>query len=500
MTDLKTMLAGINSLSNSTNSALAALDKLTNRTPATQVSPWEGPLSSLPESGDELSEEDAELEKAISLGTVQGRAANLRPRGYQVDCIQQLLRDKRLIVADKAGLGKTLQATEAMQTPTLVSVPSYLLWQWYDHIAAEYPDLKVSLAYGSRVQREAALAKPADVYIINHDMLRPYDMKQSGRITGYIMPKGIKTFIIDEAHHMRGRDTQRTRGAKWVARSTEYLYLLTATPMYKDVCDIYSLLNLIDPRTFSSFYKFVDDYVITDGSTYGVHALKPRIAFKRDVYSKYVIERSYADVGEQLPRQITNSIAVRASPEFMAEYHKVRSTFVYNERDLNSLMEAMQVMRRMTSQPKLEAALEILQDDPQGIIYTWYRDTAEVLAHLLKCPFIHGGIDAKLRGTIAKECKLVVASMSSLSEGADLSHLNHVIFFEGDYVPSRIYQALSRVRRLRPGSEPVRVTYIYVRGTIDERVYNAAKQRNASIQSVMREELLGGLENAGNRV
>lgn len=500
MTTTADLLRGVGVISTDTKSQLARLAEIAGITlsvapSSTSATPTEVSSVGAAEFTEDELETITELIKPV-VTYAKGKAATLAPRPYQVDCIQRLLREKRLIVADKAGLGKTLEATEAMQLPVLIAVPSYLLWQWYDHVAKEYPKLTISMAYGSRAQRELALAKPADVYLVNLDMLRPYDMKESGKITGYVMPKGIKTFIADEAHHLRGRDTKRTQGARWMARQAEYVFLLTATPMYKDVTDIYSLLNLLDPREFNSFYRFVEDNVITDGSVYGVHALKAKRRFKQDVYPKYVLERSYSDVGEQLPRQITNSIAVRASPEFMAEYHAVRATFIYNEKDVNSLMEAMQIMRRMTSQPKLEAALEILQDDPQGIIYTWYRDTAEVLAGLLKCPFIHGGIDAKLRGTIAKECKLVVASMSSLSEGADLSHLNHVIFFEGDYVPSRIYQALSRVRRLRAGSEPVRVTYIYVAGTIDERVYNAAKQRNASIQSVMREELLGDMESA----
>lgn len=430
------------------------------------------------------------------------RCATLVPRQYQVECITRMREQKRIIIADKPGLGKTLEATEAMETPTLVACPSYLLWQWYDHCVKEYPHLTVSMAYGTRAQRELALKKPADIYIVNHDMLRPYDMKPSKRtgldtVSGFIMPRNIRTFIVDEAHHLRGRDTQRTKGARWVCKNAEYVFMLTATPFYKDLTDCYSLLNLLDPENFNSYYRFLDTYIIMDLNQWNPQALKAKRAFT-PVYEHYFIERSYADVGEQLPAQITNSIVVRPSAAFKAEYNKIKAEFVYNEKDITSLMEAMQILRRLTTQPKLEAALEILQDNPEGIIYTWYRDTAEVLAHLLKCPFIHGGIPAALRGSIAKDCKLIVASISSLSEGCDLSHLNHVIFFEGDYVPARLYQALSRVRRLREGSEPVRVTYIYVAGTIDERVYKAAKERNASIQSVMREELLGTMEAENN--
>src|SRR5690242_2397775 len=68
------------------------------------------------------------------------RARSLKPREYQIDGINFLKNNKRAILADAPGLGKTFQSCEAAVLPALVTCPLTLVQQWAEFIVDQYPD------------------------------------------------------------------------------------------------------------------------------------------------------------------------------------------------------------------------------------------------------------------------------------------------------------------------------------------------------------------------
>lgn len=434
--------------------------------------------------------------------TVAPPNVKLIPRPYQQEAIEYLSNKKRALLTDSPGLGKTICASKAAISPTLVSCPSYLLWQWFDHLTEQYPDDVVVLCEGTRSERQAALKRPAQWYVCNHDMMRAptskvinrYGMEVPGpRKLTFEFPN-FTTVIIDEAHHMRGRDSQRSKGAEIVCGRAERVYLLTATPIYKAPDDLYQLLRLLDVHAFTSYHSFVAEHCRVWQSPHGTKILGASNsgALKR-VIDRYALGRTYKDVGAQLPDVIKKVVAVRPDAEFTEKYKQVRDRYknvFRDDIDVLSLMEACHLMRRLTAVAKIKPMAELLEDEGEGIVFTKYTQSARALAEMLDIPCITGELTPQERKQVSKDCKLVVASIDSMSEGVDLSHLNHVLFYEGDHVPAKMYQALSRVRRMRVNPAPVRVTYLYVKGTIDEVVFNTMDRRNVTIQEVMRRALL----------
>lgn len=405
------------------------------------------------------------------------------PRKYQIEAIKRLKELERALLWDAPGMGKTVEASEAAvdRLPCLISCPNYLTEQWFQFLCEQYPEQKICIVEGTRIEREKALSQRYDWYILNHEMFRSYEM-----------PKWINTLIVDEAHHFRNREAKQSKALKVYARPIPQIFLLTATPLYKIPPDVWHLLSILAPEEYTGYWKFVEKHCRTYANNYGVKILGVRnsAALYQEMAS-HGIGRTYKEVELELPQLITRNVAVTPDAAFMKKYNEVRSRFRYNDKDVNSLMEAMHIMRRMTIEPKLAYALELIQDEAEGIIFTWYTDTARALAGLLEVPCIDGNVPATDRGKIVRENKLVVGTMAAMSEGVDASHINHALFFESDYVPARMYQALSRVRRHRESAAPVRCTYLYCRGTIDEIVLHAAQTRNATIKSVMKQALMG---------
>lgn len=425
-------------------------------------------------------------------GNVERR---LKPRRYQIEGIKRLVEKKRALLYDLAGLGKTLQAAEAAEVPCVIACPTYLTFQWYTFLRDQYPEMKTVLVEGPRIKREELLKQPFDWMIINTEMFAPRKSRTNDTYLEYQFPQ-VKTLIVDEAHHLRGRDAAQSKGAFRYAQECERVYLLTATPQYKGPDDLYMLMRIIDAKNFRSYHTFVSEFLRVGtggGFSTKIVGVKSHAAM-RDLLSFHGIGRTYEDVKIELPELIRNNIPIKATDEFMETYNRIKATFVYNEKDINSLMEAMHILRRITAQVKLERMLEILLEtgeEPEGIIFTYYTDTAKAISTLLDIPCITGAMDANERKETAQLHKLVVANIAAMSEGVDLSHVSNVVFFEETYVPGQIYQALSRVRRMRTNMAPVRASFVYVKDTLDEIVHEASNRRYADIKQIMRAALLG---------
>src|ERR1019366_4951565 len=150
-------------------------------------------------------------------------------RNYQFAGVNFLHEHKHAALWDEPGLGKTLQAIHAAVRPVLVSCPNYLVEQWKAEILTVHPNDSIVIAEGQRWDKAEAIACKAQWTIVNFEMLRTYDFPLNF----------YKTFVMDEAHHFRGHSAQQSKGVQALAKRTEYVYQLTATPMKHEADDFF---------------------------------------------------------------------------------------------------------------------------------------------------------------------------------------------------------------------------------------------------------------------
>ena len=384
------------------------------------------------------------------------------------------------MLTDAPGLGKTLMAANAAETPALVFCPTYLVEQWYDFLQEQFPGQSVAKAQGSRTERQAAINVWADWTICNTEMLRSYTFKH------------YSTIIVDEAHYLRNRNSQQAKAAFQLTKNTEYVYLLTATPIYREADDLYMLLHILDRQTFTSYYGFVREYCKAIETPWALKVVGVRNQQElKKTLSQYSLGRSYSDVAMQLPPIINNVVKLDWSLSQQAHYKEMRDFYRDNGVPLDSAGEVLQKLRQATLCPeKLTATTEIVESllpTEKVVIFTWYRMSAELLALKFDVQAITGDMEVTLRRGFAldKDNRITIATMASLSEGIDLSHARTVIFFEEDYTPGRMYQALSRVRRASPDTTPVRAYFLQVKGTVDEVVHKAVLRRTTNAREIL---------------
>lgn len=333
----------------------------------------------------------------------------------------------------------------------------------------------------------------------------------------YRMPPNLRSLVIDESHRLRGagdmgRGSQQFRGAYQIAtrhriqgslktrpaNEPGLVIELTATPIYRDVGDLYNQLRLIDPPRFTSRQRFLEQHALLDEDEWGTHVIGARPS-AADLITRYGIIHRYSDPDVQIdiPPLIPRTLRCTLSPSGQSSYKKVKDLFrnptTASAQLYTNSTSQLVALRSLTAKDPEKLALldELLVDCPPAVIFTFYREAARALSARYELPLSMGGQEnARERAeaiTAAKAGHSVVATVDSLQEGLDLSKLRAVIWYELDYLPGKLTQAKMRVQRFRPdGSpDPVLLYFIVARGSIDERVLKVATDRGATSDQIM---------------
>lgn len=438
-------------------------------------------------------------------------------RDYQIQGVEFLQKNKRAMLLDWPGLGKTAQAAFAAKPPTLIICPNYLVGQWKDWLTGEDEASlarnkgevisnvsgSVVAALGNRQERINALESGADWVICNVEMLNSYSHFDIAKDKDWI--KQFRTIVFDESHHLKSHTGQRAKLAVKFAKYAEYVFLLTATPVKREIDDFFMQFRIISPDVFTSYWRFVNMFCVTEQNYFGTQILgakRSMLPELQKIISTVSLGRSYKEVGRALPpiTQIDVPIILnektRKVYDEIVDYWRLKDEESEQSVAFTNYMQIMHVLRQhLTGALKADTVKDLIEDSTgKSVIFSWYQNTAEAIANAVpNSTLITGQIqDANERRRLAMNGHNISATISSLSEGVDLSSARNVVFAETDWTPGSNYQALSRVRRERlegNNDEPIIVYYVYCKRTIDEVILKTANGRSATVKEIVKESL-----------
>lgn len=419
----------------------------------------------------------------------------LTPRVYQESGIDYGLRKKKYMLADDPGLGKTYQASEVIfradAFPCVIFTPGHLVDQWAKHLQAQYGWAGKTVSYAHKADfylRDWALQKHADFYVANIEMLR--------QVSNFNWPQKIKSFVFDESHHLKNKDSKQAQGARTLifTYKPEYVIAISATPIKREADDLYMQLHILRPDVFTKYKTFVDTFCEKEETPWGtkvigVHDKTGLLKLLEGI----ILRRSYNEVGMELPDLIESIVPVEFTEAQRTSYETLKHELILKVADFEEeipymwAIQALQTLRRMTAtDDKIEAICDIALEAELPVIFTHYKDTAKRIAEQLKVPAITGEIPAEKRQEIAKAQKIVVCTIDSMTEGVDLSHMQTVIFAEEDYTPGSNYQALSRVRRFGARLDKPIIKYcVHIEDSIDEHIHGIAEKRYQTATGIL---------------
>jgi SNF2 family DNA or RNA helicase len=168
--------------------------------------------------------------------------ATLTLHDYQLVAQRFLQGQDRAALFLDMGLGKTavvLTALEPRHLPALVVAPKRVAENvWGAERDLWRPDLSISIAAGSPIQRGDALRAGADITVIGRDNLRDV-LRMRPR-------PPWATFVIDELSGYKNRASVRWKTAKKIADDVPYLWGLTGTPAPNGYHDLWAQIALLD--------------------------------------------------------------------------------------------------------------------------------------------------------------------------------------------------------------------------------------------------------------
>lgn len=450
-----------------------------------------------------------ELSKATEADPLPELAhLGLPPYPYQWAGIRYALRQRRVVIGDEVGAGKSLQAIGAIEAagayPVLCVVPERLRGNWRREWERALPNRSVELLYGTQPSMLWA-----EVNIIGYSVLSSWATELALHDFGGL--------VIDEGHAIKHKTSQRSQAAQVVAepirRRGGMLLDLTGTAITNGTTrdlehqldTIGALHRLVDLDESAAYQTKVAEfrrrYEYAQGGYQRLHA---------DLRATAYVRREKAEVLPDLPEWTRYRIDLDLESE-LVEYRKAEKDLIRWIEENKGLEAADAAMRAMAlarintllhlaGKAKATAAVrwisEFFESRPDASLLA-FAHQREVQAELATAfsPVIRfqGGMSdtQTLAATDAfqnREAQLAVCSLMAASEGLTLTAADTVLLAEQGWTPKDKTQPLGRIHR--PGQDANKVTGVTLvaTDTIDTWLYDLVEQKMAVETEVLKGE------------
>ena len=356
--------------------------------------------------------------------------------------------------------------------------------------------LKISKVMGSAKQRLAALAAPADVYVINRE-----NVLWLVETIGKDWP--FRIVVIDELSSFKSAQAKRWKALRRVRSRIDRIIGLTGTPRPNGLEDLWPEAYLLDQgeRLGRTLSVFRTKYLVPEKMNgHIVYSYRPREGAEAEVYEKLsdiCMSIRKEDV-LSLPGQLYEDVVLEPSKALLRRYKQFEREKVLECLDDNGQIIAS-TEAALTNKllqfangaiydldggvhhihdiklDALEEMVEAAGGDPVLVLYA-YRHDADRIRGRIPCRALDkpSDIDAWNRG----EIPVALAHPASIGHGLNLQDGGHIIIWYGLTWNLELYQQANE-RLNRPGQKHVcRIYHLILGGTHDERVLRALNNKD----------------------
>ena len=468
-------------------------------------------------------------------------------RGYQKIGVRYLLERWRVLLGDQMGLGKTIQTAVAAEMSgkarrCLVVCPNYSKAQWAEEIdlwrkddavkVYIIPSVKdIEAAGGSRGKssgaareaiwqgfiRDCKIEPDIRHYLIMHwDVVRLFSERLGSEFWDWL--------VIDEAHHMKNRKALRTKALHgiWSKR----VVLLTGTPIMNYPDELWSLLHMLWPDKYRSYWRFYNAFVKFWHSPKGydrVSGVKNQKVLQLLV-AAFTIRRLRNEVLQELPPVTQMIYRPLMSQKQRRLYNDIKSDILIDIQKhggeggvlvVNALARTVKLLQAASSTAhfkgledesgKLDAVCEFVRDrvaeDEKVVIFCRFVETVRRL-----CDRLDRGPNGKKKGTLGEgvlrfdgevgdsgfkafqggEGSVLVCTYGVAKEAVNLQRAGIVVMAAVPWTPAEFDQAVARADRIGQQREGGVVCAVFLsKGTLDEQIMILLKRKRRVSKAVL---------------
>ena len=365
---------------------------------------------------------------------------------FQKSGVEWLLASPRAILADDMGLGKTLQAIAAAYhlirsgqiTRAIIIAPRSLIFNWREEFKKWTPELRTTvIESGSRTQADVWRRK----LLSEHVIITSYDQIREGYKNLAFQNDLI---IADEAHRLRNRKSLQSKAVAEL--ESNRLWLLSGTPIERDLEDLLTLMALLVPAKFS-----------LNNQNQNPELLKMRA-------KSYILRRNKEDVLDQLPELTVIHEVLELTETQRLKYNLIRAdrTIKPAIKKFGALRAFCDLDPESNQSSKIDRILEkldvIRSSGESVVVFSFWNDALVLLEKEIQSRSnfevhkFYSSQTLKSRAATISQFRsmggILLASAHIASEGLTLTEANHVIFINRWWNPSLNNQASDRIRRI----------------------------------------------------
>lgn len=178
-------------------------------------------------------------------------SCGVNPRKHQRVGIGWLYLAKKGLIGDSVGTGKTVQAAgliaaikeagELEDSRCVVVCRPGAVPQWYSQLNRFLKGIIVTVASGSKKQRNERYSAPWDVLLMGYQMFVRDESKIKANFN-------IQTIIVDDVDALRNYKNQTAVAIKRMAKDADRAVVMSGTPLQKRLDDMHSYLEAVGGR------------------------------------------------------------------------------------------------------------------------------------------------------------------------------------------------------------------------------------------------------------
>ena len=418
-------------------------------------------------------------------------------------------RDSALL-ADEPGTGKTAQMCTAlgMANPVLIVCPGAVKFFWKDELVdwGDYDPEEIAIYRRGDNKNPKFFKRGHKVFILHWEALR---LNEDAL-------RGIRwdTVIADEAHRAKNRKSRQSKVLR--KPKAERKYALTGTPNVNHEDDIWPILNFLFPSKFRSYWKFMEEHLVSDRNFWGgvdILGYKDEDAFKQ-MLSHFMIRRLKVDVLPQLPPKMNTTLQIELGPKQRKVYDTLRKEMIadINDSEQITVANALALTTRLrqiacglflvsneeTESSKMTAAFEFIDDLSQPVVvFSQFVPVIKALKERYKdlCEIITGEVPEMDREDIVRRFQggvfpIIGLTLQTGGESYTLNRASTALFINKSWSPTGVTQAEDRLHRIGQFKQ-VNIVSLQARDTVEERVEEALLRKEGLLRTFSGRELKG---------
>jgi superfamily II DNA or RNA helicase len=423
---------------------------------------------------------------------------------------------RTFLLADEPGLGKTAQALLAAEAagayPLLVVVPNVVKTNWAREAAQWTPRRRTTVVQGDGETVDGF----ADVVVLNYELL--------DRHLGWLGGFGFRGMVVDEAHFIKNKTSQRSQHVlaladriRFLAR-TPLLMALTGTPLINDIDDfraIWQFLGWIDDsKPLPELQDALEDTGLTPADREFYPAARQcvidlgvvrrrKIEVAADIPARRIadlpveldgpagrsIRAAERDLARRMVARYETALANRPAAEDAAEGIDVELVRRIARAELKEAATAksgenvftmMRHIGRAKAELAADYAAQLARSVGKVVFFAKHIDVMDAAEDLfarqgIRSASIRGDQTPKVRQanidafTNDPDVAVVVCSLTAAGVGINLQVASNIVLAELSWTDAEQTQAIDRSHRIGQ-SEPVTAWRIIAAQTIDARI------------------------------